>query len=252
MSFDVAAEAYGRFMGRYSEPLAELFSSYAGIEPGQRVLDVGCGPGALTARLTELLGQDRVAAIDPSAPFVEATRERCRVDVRQGVAEQLPYPDAGFDVALAQLVVHFMRDPIAGLTQMQRVTRPDGIVAACVWDHAGGHGPVSTFWEVVHELDPSAGDESQLAGVREGDLVRLFAGAGMTSVEDDQLTVRVGYRDFDQWWEPYTLGVGPVGDYLRSISGSDRSRIRTECAHRLPDNSFTVEARAWAVRATRQ
>ncbi|QDP97570.1 class I SAM-dependent methyltransferase [Microlunatus elymi] len=251
MGFNVAAELYGRFMGRYSEPLSALFSNYAGIAPGQRVLDVGCGPGALTARLAEILGPQQVTAIDPSPPFVEATSTRCPgVEVRQGVAEQLPYPDATFDAALAQLVVHFMRDPVAGLREMSRVTRPGGVIAACVWDHAGGHGPVSTFWEVVHELDPNAGDESQLAGVREGELVRLFTDAGITDVTDDRLTVRVQYRDFDEWWEPYTLGVGPVGDYLGGISEADQEQIRRECARRLPDTSFVVTAEAWAARGS--
>ena len=117
---------------------------------GRRVLDVGCGPGALTAELVRRVGADSVSAVDPSEPFVAAATERHPgVDVRQGSAEQLPFPDDAFDAALGQLVVHFMADPVAGLTEMARVTRRGGVVAACVWDHAGGGGPLSRFWEAA-------------------------------------------------------------------------------------------------------
>src|SRR5687768_1021997 len=157
MSFNVSADAYARFMGQFSEPLATHFVEYAGVRAGQRALDVGCGPGALTAPLVDRLGADAVAAIDPSAPFVEAARERFPgVDVRSGAAENLPFSDNEFDLTLAQLVVHFMADPVAGLREMGRVTRPGGVVAACVWDHAGDGGPLSAFWQAVRETDPLA------------------------------------------------------------------------------------------------
>ena len=180
MSFNVSADAYLRFMGRYSEPLAAQFADLAGVRGGQRLLDVGCGPGALTAELVSRAGPDAVSAVEPSGSFAAAARERLPgVDVRQAAAERLPFGDAAFDAALAQLVVHFMADPVAGLREMGRVTRPGGVVAACVWDHAGGRGPLSAFWRAVRELDPGADDESNLAGVREGHLAELFAQAGL-------------------------------------------------------------------------
>src|SRR5207344_3187279 len=175
MSFNVSADAYLRFMGRYSEPLAAQFADLAGARAGQRLLDVGCGPGALTAELVTRVGPDAVSAVEPSASFVAAARERLPgVDIRQTAAERLPFGDAAFDAALAQLVVHFMADPVAGLREMGRVTRPGGVVAACVWDHGGGQGPLSTYWEAARELDPKAQDESKLAGSGEGQLTKLF------------------------------------------------------------------------------
>ena len=178
MSFEVGADVYGRLMNRYSEPLAVAFADAAGIRRGQRALDVGCGPGALTAELVGRLGSEAVCAVDPSRSFVAAARERLPgVDIRLSGAERIPFPDGAFGAALAQLSVHFMTDPVAGLREMARVTGPGGIVAACVWDHFGGRSPVALVWQAAHELDPSAPDESGLAGVREGHLVSLFAPA---------------------------------------------------------------------------
>jgi SAM-dependent methyltransferase len=206
VSFDVAAEAYFKFMGRFSEPLSDEFLAYARVSPGQRALDVGCGPGALTARLVDLLGVESVLAIDPSAPFVAATQQRFpEIDVRLGSAEDLPLDDDSIDVALAQLVVHFMSDPVAGLREMVRVTRPGGTVAACVWDHAGGSGPLSMFWGSVHDLDPDAHDESGLAGSRSGHLVELLELAGAREVERGAVSVTLDFATFEEWWE--TLAV---------------------------------------------
>jgi SAM-dependent methyltransferase len=250
MSFNVSADAYGRFMGQFSEPLAVQFIEYAGVRAGQRAVDVGSGPGALTAQLVERLGPDAVAAIDPSVPFVEAARERFPgVDVHAGDAEDLPFADDDFDVALAQLVVLFMTDPLAGLREMRRVTRAGGVVAACVWDHAGDAGPLSTFWRAVRETDPKAGDESGLPGVREGQLAELFDAAGLTDIESSVLTVSVPFATFDDWWEPYTMGVGPAGDHVAKLGDAAREDLQAACARLLPAAPFEIAASAWTVRA---
>ena len=247
VSFDVSADAYLRFMGRYSEPLAARFADLAGVRRGQRVLDVGCGPGALTAELVRRAGTGAVSAVEPSASFAAAVRERLPgADVRQCAAEQLPFPDAAFDAALAQLVVHFMADPVLGLREMARVTRPGGAVCACVWDHAGGRGPLAAFWGAVRELDPAAGDESGLAGVREGHLARLFTQAGLGGTQVTTLTVRVRYGSFEEWWEPFTLGVGPAGAYVASLAPDRREALRDQCRRRLPAGPAEISATAWA------
>jgi SAM-dependent methyltransferase len=254
VSFDVSPEAYTRFMGRYSEPLAVLFADLAGVRRGQRALDVGCGPGALTAELVRRLGPDAVHAVDPSERFVAAVRERCPgVDVRLAAAEHLPFDEdeGGFDVTLAQLVVHFMKSPVAGLREMARVTRYGGVVAACVWDHAGDRGPLTAFWTAVRELDPSADDESELAGVREGHLAELFTQAGLGVAEDTALTVQVRHATFEEWWEPFTLGVGPAGTYVASLTGEQREALRERCRQTLGPTPVEVSATAWAVRSVR-
>ena len=246
MSFFVAADAYDRFMGRYSTPLARPFADFSGVSAGQRVLDVGCGPGALTAELVGRVGADSVAAVDPSEPFVAAMAERHpKVEVRQAPAEDLPFPDDGFDAALAQLVVHFMADPVAGLAEMARVARPGGVVATCVWDHAGGGGPLARFWDAVHELDPDAEDESRLAGAREGHLGELLRQAGLYEVEETSLSVTVEHPSFDEWWEPYTYGVGPAGEYFATLPDDAGVTLRERCRELLPPAPFDVEAVAW-------
>lgn len=248
-NFEVAAEAYTRFMGRYSEPLAAQVVAFAGAVQG-RALDVGCGTGALTAVLVKRLGADAVAAVDPSHAFVAAARDRFPgVDVRHGAAEALPYPGGIFDFVFAQLVVHFMDDPVGGLRDMARVTRAGGTVTACVWDHAGGRSPVSVFWRAALDLDPDARDESGLAGARDGHLAELFVAAGLLDVEFTVLTVRSRFAGFEDWWEPMTLGVGPAGGYVRSLDARRRDALRDRCAELLPRNGpVDVTASAWTVR----
>ena len=243
----VAAESYDRFMGRYSVPLAPQLAALADVAAGQRALDVGCGPGALTAELVRRLGAANVAAADPSEPFVTAARERNPgVAVELAAAEDLPFADDSFDAALAQLVVHFMSDPVAGLREMARVTRAGGVVAATVWDHGGGQGPLSVYWDAVREHDPAVDDESTLPGARAGHLAELFGAAGLREVEEATLEVSVEHASFEEWWEPYTLGVGPAGTYVAGLDEAGRSRLREACRNRLPDAPFTLTARAWA------
>ena len=249
MSFAVGAEQYDRFMGRYSAPLAPRFADFAGITAGHCVLDVGCGPGALTGELTRRLRPDAVCAVDPSASFVAAVAERFPgVRVERAAAELLPFDSGRFDAALAQLVVHFMADPVRGLREMLRVARSGGTVAACVWDHAGGQGPLGVFWEAARELDRSVEDEGQLPGARQGHLGELFRAAGVRDVAEASLSVDVGHPSFEAWWDPFLLGVGPAGKYVESLDATRQARLRDLCRARLPAAPFTVSARAWAAR----
>jgi SAM-dependent methyltransferase len=249
MSFAVAPDAYDRFMGRYSVPLAPKLADFTWVAAGQRVLDVGCGPGALTAELVRRLGPAAVSAVDPSEPFVAAARERHPgVSVQRAAAEDLPFEDKVFDAALAQLVVHFMADPVAGLRELARVTREDGVVAACVWDHAGGQGPLSLFWEAARQLDPGVDDESERAGAREGHLAELFRAAGLREVEESVLSVRVEHQSFEEWWDPFELGVGPAGAFVAGLDEERQAKLRELCRELLPAAPFVPPARAWAAR----
>jgi SAM-dependent methyltransferase len=250
MSFNVAADAYDRFMGQYSSQLSSQLADLAGIEAGQHVIDVGCGPGAFTTELVRRLGASAVAAVDPSEQFVAALRERHPgVDVRLASAENLPFGDSEFDAALAQLVVHFMADPVYGLSEMRRVTRPGGVVAASVWDMGGSRAPISPYWKAARELDPKLTGESDRAGGREGHLVELFTAAGLRDVEQAELTATTEYETFEEWWYPYTLGVGPAGAHAQSLEPERLAELRERCRQLLPEPPFAFTAYAWAARS---
>jgi SAM-dependent methyltransferase len=250
MSFDVSGDAYDRFMGRYSQPLAPVFADFGAVEAGQRVVDVGCGTGVLTEELARRVGADHVAGADPS-PMLQAAAERVPgADLRQASAEELPWPDDSFDAALAQLVVHFMDDAAKGVGEMARVTRPGGVVAACTWDFAGGGMRLlATFWQSVRALDPDAESETSPFGDR-GHLDELWRESGVQDVETEALEVSSDYKDFDELWSSFSRGVGPAGQYLLGQPAERQDAIRAEYFTRVgePSGSFTLTGRAWAVR----
>jgi SAM-dependent methyltransferase len=246
--FEVAADSYDRYMGRYAIPLAPRFAEFAGVQPGWRVLDVGAGPGALTDALVAIAGPT-VAAVDPSEPFVAANRERHPdLEVVVGSAENLPFDDDGFDAALAQLVVQFMSDPVGGLTEMARVTRPGGVVATCVWDFGTGRAPLSAFWTAAAEVDPSLQGERDLAGVGPGQLTELCERAGIAEVEESELAVNLELGDFDSWWEPMTFGVGPAGSWLARQPAAAQVRVRERVREIYPHAAGIGTAFVWAAR----
>jgi SAM-dependent methyltransferase len=249
VNFTSGADQYDRFMGRYSRPLAPAFADFARLADATRVLDVGCGPGALTGELVSRLGSEAVSGVDPSEAFVAAARERLPgVRVERATAEAMPFEDRRFDAALAQLVVHFMADPLAGLREMRRVTKPNGVIAACVWDHAGGRGPLGVFWEAARVLDVDVDDESSRAGARPGHLAELFEAAGVREIEHGATSVAVEHRSFEEWWEPFTFGVGPAGAFVARLGASDQDQLRELCRERLPKSPFVIAARAWSAR----
>jgi SAM-dependent methyltransferase len=250
-TFRASAVAYDRLVGRYAPALAGKLVEAAGVRGGQRALDVGCGPGALTGELVALLGSDRVAAVDPSESFVEACRDRHPgVDVEVGCAEALPFADDAFDHALAQLVVNFMTDPRAGVGEMRRVTRPGGIVSAAVWDYTGEMTLLRRFWDAAVALDPSATDRDEgrcMPFCTPDELAGLWSACGLGDVEVVPVTVAVRYLDFDDLWWPLELGVAPSGAYTASLKPERRAALKAELQRRLDvsDEPFELTARAW-------
>jgi SAM-dependent methyltransferase len=248
-TFQVSGEAYDRFVGRYSTPLARAFADLAGVGVGAVALDIGCGPGALTAELVRRLGSDPVAAIDPSDPFVaECRRRNPGVDVRLASAEALPFADRTFDRALSQLVLHFVADPASAALEMRRVLRPGGVAAACVWDFHDGMLLIRHFWDSALTVDPGAPDEAAtLHFGRDGEIGDLFTAAGFEQVTTGAVTVEAAYEDFDDLWAGFTGGTGPAGAFCKSLAPRLRDRLRDELRRSLgdPRGAFTLPARAW-------
>ena len=250
--FAGSGDAYDRFMGRYSQLLAPLFADFCAIEEGQRLLDVGCGPGAFTAVAADRLGPAAVVAVDPSPSFVAACRERFpEVDVREGAAEALPVEDDQFDRAVAQLVIHFVTDPARSVAEMRRAVRPGGLVGVCVWHGADGMGLLHVASQARAAVAPPGEDpEAGPYGGEEGQLVELLAGAGLTDVEEAPLSVTARYRGFDELWSSLLEGIGPAGAYVVSLAPEARERYREALFDLVgrPDGDFTISGTALAAR----
>jgi SAM-dependent methyltransferase len=253
--FAASGDAYDAFMGRYSTALAAPFAGYLGVEPGRRVLDVGCGPGALTSELVRRLGADGVAACDPSASFVAACADRLPgVDVREAPAEHLPYADATFDILAAQLVVPFIPDAVAAAAEFARVTVRGGTIGVAIWDLERGMEMLRSFWDAALSLDPSAPDELRtLATGREGDVSAWLDRAGLEDVTESMIVVRSAYSGFDELWSGFLGGIGPAGTYCVGLPEDRRAAVRGAMFERIgsPSGSFTLDAVARVGRGVR-
>ena len=252
--FTSTGDVYDAFMGRYSRPLAAEFATFAQVTAGERVLDIGCGPGALTRELVQRLGAQAVAACEPSEAFVAVCRERNPgIDVRRGSAEQLPFGEEEFDLVISQLVLHFVSDPGAGSAEMRRVLRPHGRIAACVWDFRDGMQMLRAFWDAARSVDPDAPDEQRTRFGRRGEIAQWLTDAGLVDVAESTLSVTSTYRDFDELWSGLLGAVGAAGGYCSGLAAPVQQALRSELHERLgaPAGSFTLTAAAHAARGTR-
>ncbi|MBN9448973.1 MAG: class I SAM-dependent methyltransferase [Bosea sp.] len=259
-SFNVrSAAGYERLMGRWSRLLAEPFIRFAGIEDGERVLDVGCGTGSLTFALPQAAAIGEIAAIDFSPVFVEEAQRRNadpRISIRQGDATAIPFEDGRFDRALSLLVLHFVPEADKAVTEMRRVVRSGGVVAAAVWDHLGGMSVMRMLWDTAAALDGEAqGPRSDYCFrpmTGPGEMRRSFLAQGLRDVTESSLTIRMDYENFTDYWEPISAGEGPIGKY---VAGLDEARLATlnravRAAYEAgkPDGPRSFAATAWACR----
>jgi SAM-dependent methyltransferase len=249
--FRTTGNAYDGFMGRYSRMLAGPFADVADIgavKAGDAVLDVGCGPGALTGVLVDRIGAASVSAVDPSPPFVaECSARYPEVDVQLGRGEALPFPDERFDVVLSQLVLHFVTDGEQVGREFLRVLRRGGIAAACVWDFAEGMQMLRSFWDAALELDPGAPDEARtLKYGGPGEIADLLVAAGFGDVREQTLDVGTTYEDFDELWAGFLAGIGPAGAYCVGLEPAAQNALRDGFFRRLgsPAAGFSLTARA--------
>jgi ubiquinone/menaquinone biosynthesis C-methylase UbiE len=253
--FPTLADAYDRYIGRYSNQLARQLMSMVGIAGGQRVLDVGCGPGSLTTALVERLGPGSVSAVDPSEPYAKACRTRARgAGVVVARAQALPFAHGEFDVVLAQLVVNLLDDPEAGVREMARVTLSGGVVAAAVWA-SDGMPLLRAFWDAAAAVAPDAVagvGESGRVGYHYEQLADLWQRCALMNPSVVQIEANARYEDFDDLWAPIEAGVGRSGEVCRLLDASRRATLRDEMHRRLgaPVASFQLTARAWCIQGT--
>jgi SAM-dependent methyltransferase len=253
------AQAYEHFMGRWSRRLAPLLVRFAGVRDGDTVLDVGSGTGALTAAVAQVAPSSRIVGIDPAEPYVALARsqqDNALIDFEVGDAQQMHFEAATFDRTLSLLVVNFIPDVRKALSEMKRVTKSKGIVAAAVWDYGEGMEMLRVFWDEAVVLKPAiaAKDERHMRLCRRGDLAALWREQGLQDVVEEGLSIETRFASFDDFWTPFLKKQGPAGAYAASLSGEDREALRLRLRRRLldagPDKPITMQARAWAVRGT--
>jgi SAM-dependent methyltransferase len=252
------AQAYERFMGRWSRQLAPLLVDFAVLPDKGHVLDIGSGTGALAFEVAKRRTGVHVTGIDPSAEYVEYARSRNsfpdRVSFRTGDAQRLDFGDATFAASVSMLVFNFIPDAAKALSEARRTTRPEGRIAAAVWDYGGRMDMLRHFWQAATEIDPGAAklDEKNMRLCRPGVLSELWKKGGLQNVREEPIETDIRFSTFADYWEPFLLGQGPAGAYVRKLDPKGLEALRTAVRRRVlrspTDESFVLPARAWAVR----
>jgi SAM-dependent methyltransferase len=247
------AEAYERFMGRWSRLLAPLLIGFGGLSDGERVLDVGCGTGSLTFSLAETANLAAVTGIDLTQDFLDFARARNadpRIAFEQADARALPFADDAFDRAFAMLVLHFLPDAARAVAEMRRVVRPGGTVAAAVWDGYGGQPHIRMVWDIAGVLDQGLERPLFRPMTAPGEMAEAWEAVGLRDIEETSLMIRIEFSSFEDYWSPFLLGEGPHGQYVTKLPEAARAVLQ-EHARRAyladrPDGprSFVSVARA--------
>jgi SAM-dependent methyltransferase len=254
------AKAYERFMGRWSRLVAPRFLSFAGIGEATSVLDVGCGTGALALEIAARNRKALVMGMDLSKEYIAYDNQQNhdeRVRFEAGDAQHMLFPDGSFDAVVSLLALNFIPQPQQVLAEMRRVTRPKGRIAAAVWDYGDGMQMLRAFWDAAIASDPAAEgtDEKHMPLCREGELRNLWTRAGLEHVNEKPIEVEMRFQSFDDYWDPFLLGQGPAGAYVKRLSaekvGALRDQVRRRLAIESSGSSFRLTARVWAVRGDR-
>jgi len=261
-TFEAAdGDGYELVMGRWSERLAVPFLDFVGTRDGERVLDVGCGTGHLAQAVARRSRPSEVCAIDLAPAYIDHARRRnrdARVVFDLGDACAMKFADGTFDRVLSLLVLHFVPQAAKAISEMRRVARPGGVVAACVWDVRGGFVANRMFFDTAAALDPKANDRRARnytrPMTRPGELARAWQAAGLHEVVETSLGTRMDFASFDDYWAPYDGREGPAAQYVATLGDAERARLiealRAAYLDGEPDGPRSYAALAWAVKGT--
>lgn len=254
------ARAYDRYMGRWSNQVAPLLVDFADIPDAGPVLDVGSGTGALAFAIAKRNPHCEIIGIDPSKEYVAYAQSLSPAGARTkfeiGDAQQLRFTNAMFESSLSLLVFNFIPDAVKAAREVVRVTKPGGRMAAAVWDYGEGMRMLRVFFDAAAAIDPKAEalDEKHMPLCRRGELSDLWKKAGLADVEERPLDITMRFASFGDYWDPFLLGQGPAGNYVRGLPPAGQSALRTELKRRLgltaENKSIELSARVWAVRGT--
>ncbi|WP_327352158.1 class I SAM-dependent methyltransferase [Streptomyces sp. NBC_01304] len=219
------------------------------LRPDHRVLDIGCGPGTITADLAALVPEGRVTGVDAAADVVDKARahaaERGLANVEFTTADvhALQYPDDSFDVVHAHQVLQHVGDPVQALREMRRVTRPGGIVAARDSDYAAMTWypcpPVLDDWLELYERVARANGGEPDAGRR---LKSWALAAGYADVAASSSTWTFSTPEERAWWS---------GLWADRTVASSYARLAVEGGHARTEELTAISAawRAWGKQA---
>jgi len=252
-----SGDDYDYLMGRWSRLMAPLLVSFADVQDGDKVLDVGCGTGSLTSALLDSGPMVQVTGIDGSADFIAISRNRFKeggATFDQGDAQTLPYEDNRFDKCVSLLVMNFIPDAGRAVREMKRVTRTDGVVAAAVWDYGGGMEMLRHLWDAAAGMDDEAAGkhEGNMPLCRKGELAALWKDCGLSDVTETGLTIQMNFTSFEDYWAPFLTGIGPSGSYVIGMDARSQADLKSRLLQKLAngddDAPIRLEARAWAVK----
>jgi ubiquinone/menaquinone biosynthesis C-methylase UbiE len=246
--------AYEQLMGRWSRRVGDVFVQWIGAPPNLRWLDIGCGTGVFTEQVVRDCAPAAVTGIDPSPEQLAFAEQRAglgRAEFCVGDAQDLPFADESFDIAVMALVVHFIPDPAKAAAEMARVLRPGGWGTAYVWDFTKAGSPTAPLAAAVKAIGleaptPPSPDATSSAALRD-----LWRGAGLAELEERTIVIPVEFADFEEFWSSMTVPVGPVGQAIAAMTPDSRGRLRKALEQRMPvraDGRVVYEARANAIK----
>lgn len=252
-------DAYQKFMGERSRLGGERLVKMLGLPPRLSWLDVGCGTGALSAVIMEHCDPSALIGIDSSeAQITLAATElgSANANFRVGDATQLPFEVDSFDAAVSSYVLNFVPDKQKMVDEMARVVRPEGTVAASVFDHAGGRMAAHPFWELIGKNDAAFREaEFEKRGwnsTHPEALTAFFENAGLENVSVDTFEIDETFTDFDEYWIAMTsLPTSGMSVFVNGLDQDERDRFMDDLKSLLPtepDGRIKLVSGSWVAR----